>query len=240
MPNRKSEDEIVTGSASAALPPAKLDTFQRLALKPPQPPDPNRQTMQDLLDEVSRRPKSQLRAPTFSRAMGPPDEPGAGSRRPIQSQPGESSAAESLKAERATSQKKDAELARLYAQVTQLREENEQLHREKSEAVRAKRADEDELIRIKKQLELHMLEIEFLDSKNPLSPPEIREMFHCWRSLTKDNKRDPVKELSKGMEQLCSDWFKAQGGEVSGKKLSRFVTALNSDGRKNGGAIARS
>lgn len=161
-------------------------------------------------------------------------------------QEGERSAAEQLEAERAARLRSDREVVELRAQlaikdaqVTQLQEESEQRRRGENDALRAKREVEDELIRIEELLEPHMLAIEFLNPDNPLSPPENREMFHCWRWLTKDNEREPVKAASKGMDALCSDWFKAQGEEVTGKKLGRFATALNLDGRKKGGAIAR-
>lgn len=248
MPNRKSEDEIVTGSA--APPPAELNIFQKLSLQPSQPPGPDSRTMQSLLHEVSRRPKSQPRTASQLIALGrrepaypggytPPTHHAQLNQTSIQSQWGESSAAEALEAEKAASQKKDAELARLHAQVTQLREENGQICREKNEAVSARQADENELIRIKEKLKLHMLEIEFLNSKNPLSPPEIREMFECWRSLTKDNKRAPVKGTGKGMKALCGEWFEDKKENVDANKLSRFVTALNQADRKKGGAVAR-
>lgn len=159
---------------------------------------------------------------------------------------GEQSAAEDLDAERVARQCSDREVVELRAQlaikdaqVTQLQEESEQRRRGENDALRAKREVEDELIRIEELLEPHMLAIEFLNPDNPLSPPEIREMFYCWRWLTKDNEREPVKAVSKGMEALCSDWFKAQGEDVTGKKLGRFATTLNLDGRKKGGAIAR-
>lgn len=159
---------------------------------------------------------------------------------------GEYSAAENLDAEQAARQRSELEVIELRAlnaikdaQITQLQEESEQRRRGENDALRAKREVEDELIRIEETLEPHMLAIEFLNPDNPQSPPEAREMFKCWRWLTKDNEREPVKATSKGMEALCRDWFKTQGEDVTGKKLSRFVTALNSDGRKKGGAIGR-
>jgi hypothetical protein len=157
---------------------------------------------------------------------------------------GEYSAAEDLDAERVARQRSDREVVEHRAQraidsaqIAQLLEENEQLRRNENNAIRAKRESEDELILIEEMLEAFMLQIEFLRSDNPLSPPEQREMFECWRYLTDDNTREPVTAMGKGMEPLCEDWFKSRGENVTAKKLSRFATALNSSSRKMGGVV---
>lgn len=119
-------------------------------------------------------------------------------------------------------------------------EQNAELNRrEINSEKRARIAAEDEQIRMEALLEPQMLTIEFLNPDNPLSPPEIREMFQCWLSLTKNNEREPVKASSKGMEALCRDWFKAQGVTAADKRLARFATTLTSSSRKKGGAVAR-
>lgn len=157
---------------------------------------------------------------------------------------GEQSAAESLDIEKAARQILEREVMELKAQLiikaaqlTQLREENEQLSRSENELVRARRNAEDELVRIEEQLEPYMLNIEFLRPENPFSPPEIREMFECWRSLTNDNSREPVTATGKGMRALTEDWLKSQGGDDSAKKLLRFTTALTCSSRKTGGVV---
>ncbi|MEE3508159.1 hypothetical protein QN399_18130 [Pseudomonas sp. 10C3] len=167
-------------------------------------------------------------------------------RQTTQRQEGEKTAARDIFAEREKSRTLEQRVMELLAQSAidkaqsqQFMDEAEQSRRDTSSERRARLKAEDELIRIEELLEPHMLAIEFLNPDNPLSPPEIREMFQCWICLTKDNEREPVKATSKGMDVLCRDWFKAQGEDVTGKKLSRFATALNSEDRKKGGAVAR-
>ena len=132
-----------------------------------------------------------------------------------------------------------ATLAMRDARIAQQQEEEAQLRRSLSEAIRAKQETEDELIRIEEMLEPHMLAIEFLNPENHLSPPEVREMFSCWRWLSDDNSREPVKATSRGMDVLCREWFSAQKVEVTDKKVGRFATGLTTTARKRGGAVAR-
>lgn len=157
---------------------------------------------------------------------------------------GEHSAAERLDAEKAARQRLEREVAELSAQlaikdiqITQLQEENELRRRSESDAIRARREAEDELIRIEELLEPLMLQIEFLRPDNPFSPPEAREIFECWRALTNDNIQEPATATGKGMSALCEDWFKSRGEAVSAKKLGRFATTLTSSSRKTGGVV---
>lgn len=156
---------------------------------------------------------------------------------------GERSAAEQLDAERIARQQDVRELIELRAmlaikdaQVLQLREESERLHRELSDVRRIKRAAEDEMIRMEEQLEDAMAFAECLRPDNEVSPPELRTAFQCWRKITQDGTHNPAGPGGRGVHTLAADWLKRSGLKLNPTETDRLFAVVS--WRKRGsGAI---
>lgn len=158
---------------------------------------------------------------------------------------GERSAAEQLDAERIARQQDQRELIELRAmlatkdaQVLQLREENEELRRELSDAHRARKEAEDEMIGMEEQLEEAMVFAEFLRADNDVSPPEIRLAFYCWRKITRDGTYNPAGPGGRGIHGLAVEWLNENGLNLNPDATKRFCAVLS--WRKRGAGAIRS
>lgn len=116
-------------------------------------------------------------------------------------------------------------------------EENERLRREANECLRAQTIAQHELAQMQEERDADEILRKFLTPANEFSPPEILEMFECWKWLTTSGTREPVSSLGRGTGRLCEEWFRGRGTQVSSKKLGRFATALTLASRKLGGVV---
>ncbi len=158
---------------------------------------------------------------------------------------GERSAAESLDAEQVARQRLAQEVIELRAQlaikdhqVTQLREDGEQLRRDLSDERRARRETEDENLYLEERLEDTMIFAECLRSDNPLSPPELTLAFQCWRELTQDGTHNPAGAGGRGVHPLVEDWLKRSDRQLNKAETERLCAVVS--WRKRGAGAIRS
>ena len=156
---------------------------------------------------------------------------------------GERSAAEQLDAEKAARQRAEllanelrARLDAKDAQVSQLREEAEELRRELSDARRAKQEAEDEMIGMEEQLEAAMVFAECLRVDNKVSPPELRLAFQCWREITHDGTHNPAGPGGRGIHGMVLAWL-ADGGRALNQEAKARLCAVVSWRKRGSGAI---
>jgi len=189
-------------------------------------------------------------SPAASQAEQPPlpsgSEPGyVAMRQREQRREAESSAAKQLEAKEIALQDalrreaaKDAMLATRDAQVLQLREESEQLRRKLSDARRAEREAQDEMIDMEERLEDAMAFAECLRADNEVSPPELRLAFQCWRAITMDGTHNPAGPGGRGIHGLAVEWLKENGHKLNQDATARFCAVLS--WRKRGAGAIRS
>lgn len=158
---------------------------------------------------------------------------------------GERSAAENLDAEQEARQGLNQEVIELRAQlaikdaqVTQLREDGEQLRRDLSDERRAKREAEDESLNIEERLEDAMVFAECLRPDNPLSPPELILAFQCWRELTQDGIHNPAGTGGRGVHPLAKAWLERNGYQLNKSEIERLCAVVS--WRKRGSGAIRS
>lgn len=158
---------------------------------------------------------------------------------------GERSAAEKLEAEQVARQQSEREVAELRAQlaikdaqVTQLREDGEQLRRDLSDERRAKRETEDENLNFEERLEDAMVFAECLRPDNPLSPPELILAFQCWRELTQDGIHNPAGAGGRGVHPLVEAWLERNGYRLNKAETERLCAVVS--WRKRGSGAIRS
>lgn len=158
---------------------------------------------------------------------------------------GEQSAAEDLDAEKAARQHLEREVVELRAkidykdaQVTQLRDDAEVARRELSQALRQKQQDNDEIIDLEERLEDAMALAECLRADNPISPPEIRLAFECWRTITRDGTHNPAGAGGRGVHGLVEDWLNNNGYKLNKEATERLCAVVS--WRKRGAGAIRS
>lgn len=157
---------------------------------------------------------------------------------------GERSAAEQLDTERAGRQRADTEAATLRgmlaakdAEITRLREAEQQNQQALNDTARALRKASDDACALEEQLESVMGLAEFMNADNPLSPPDGRELVECWRALTQDGVTDPTKATGNGWHTLCGDWLNKHTELPSEIKRKRFAALLTPLASKKGGTL---
>jgi hypothetical protein len=131
--------------------------------------------------------------------------------------------------------KKDAAYSTTLARAQQAEEKTESYRREVSDKMRLIRELQDDQIRMEELLERSMAMAEFMNSDNPLSPPDGRLMFEIWCDQTKCGSAEP----GIGWKENISRWLKAKGRSMTGRKLNAMASILTPAGRKLGGSIAR-
>lgn len=158
---------------------------------------------------------------------------------------GERSAAANLDAEQKARKQLDQEVIELRAQlsikeaqVTQLREDSEQLLRDLSDERRAKREAEDEILSFEERLEDAMVFAECLRPDNPLSPPELILAFQCWRELTQDGIHNPAGAGGRGVHPLVEAWLDRNGYRLNKAETERLCAVVS--WRKRGSGAIRS
>ena len=112
-------------------------------------------------------------------------------------------------------------------QLTALHEENATLRQEQKETQRLLNAARDDACELEAQLEQHALYAQFLSESNPLSPPEIRLAFQCWRELTKDGQHNPAGTGGRGVHRLVNEWAKKQGLSLNKEQMARLRACVN-------------
>lgn len=180
----------------------------------------------------------------------PPPSPPSGSapgylkmRQANQRREGESSAAERLEAEQIKRQRLERDVIELRArlvtkeaQAAQLLEEGELQRREISEEKRARREAEDAQIAMEELLEDAMAFAECLRPDNPISPPEMRMAFKCWRDLTRGGTHDPAARGGRGCHPLVADWISSTQTNLNADQEAR-LKAMVSWRKRGAGAI---
>lgn len=151
---------------------------------------------------------------------------------------GERSATEQLDAMRIAIERTELLASSKDAQLQQALSENERLSRELSDTLRAMQKIEDEMIGMEEQLEAAMVFAECLRADNPLSPPEMRFAFECWRSITYDGTHNPSGVGGRGVHGLVEDWLKDNGHQLGTAETERLKAVLS--WRKRGSGAIRS
>ena len=79
----------------------------------------------------------------------------------------------------------------------------------------------------------------FLDVRNPLSPPDGRDIVMFWIEATQNGTVHPVRSKRRGISSLLSDWYVKRYDKAPGTNHLKYMTkACTPMDRKAGGAIS--
>lgn len=158
-------------------------------------------------------------------------------------QQGEDSASEQLESKQQLIDQATLEAAKWKAmyETAEMRlqvrdEELERVTRELSAKHRALVEAEDENIHMEEQLEDAMVFAECLRAENPVSPPEIRLAFQCWRHLTVDGTENPSGAGGRGVHGLVRGWLIDNNHQLNEDQIVRLC-AMVSWRKRGAGAI---
>lgn len=129
---------------------------------------------------------------------------------------------------------RDAELKVLSEQFLELIEQKNSIQRRLDEAS----AD---AAYLEQQLEVSAGLLEFMDPRNPESPPVGRQLLTCWIELTQSGTRGIMSGSRRGTGDHIKKWLRAADGAEPGEmKFKAFRSFLTPASRKQGGAVPSS
>ncbi|WP_460427239.1 hypothetical protein [Azotobacter armeniacus] len=91
---------------------------------------------------------------------------------------------------------------------------------------------------MEEQLEAAMVFAECLRADNPLSPPEMRLAFQCWRELTQDSTHNPAGIGGRGVHKVAAAWLERSGHKLNPEATARLFAVVS--WRKRGAGAIRS